>query len=128
MIDFLLEYFLPQKNLVRHILYDLKPLRRIKYNKYGEWNHLVLKVDHNQNIGSITFNGEKVYDFPLYGPEWEEMVKRSKFSGDSYFENLTPEHPFFTYAPFFGKFKTGSIGLQDHGFTVRYRNIKIREL
>ena len=109
-------------------LYDLKPLRRVKYNKYGEWNHLVLKVDHNQNIGSITFNGQKVYDFPLYGPEWDEMVNRSKFSGDSYFEDLTPEHPFFTYAPFFGKFKTGSIGLQDHGFTVRYRNIKIREL
>ena len=61
----------------------------IKINPYGEWNHLVLKVDHNQNIGSITFNGQKVYDFPLYGPEWDEMVNRSKFSGDSYFENLT---------------------------------------
>ena len=109
-------------------LYDLKPLRRVNYNKYGEWNHLVLKVDHNENIGSITFNGQKVYDFPLYGPEWDTMVSRSKFNGDSYFENLSPEHSFFTYAPFFGKFKTGSIGLQDHGHTVRYRNIKIKEL
>jgi hypothetical protein len=81
-------------------LYDLKPLRRVKYNKYGEWNHLVLKVDHNKNIGSITFNGQKVYDFPLYGPEWDTMVSRSKFNGDSYYENLTPEHSFFTYAPF----------------------------
>ena len=109
-------------------LYDLKPLRRVKYNKYGEWNHLVLRVDHDKNIGSITFNGQKVYDFPLHGPEWDKMVDRSKFNGDSYFEDLTPEHTFFTYAPFFGKFKTGSIGLQDHGFTVRYRNIKIKEL
>ena len=109
-------------------LYDLKPIRRIKYNKYGEWNHLVLRVDHSKNNGSITFNGQKVYDFHLYGPEWDTMVNRSKFNGDSYFENLTPEHSFFTYAPFFGKFKTGSIGLQDHGASVRYRNIKIKEL
>lgn len=109
-------------------LYDLKPIRRVKYNKYGEWNHLVLRVDHDKNIGSITFNGQIVYDFPLHGPEWDKMVGRSKFNGDSYFEDLTPEHTFFTYAPFFGKFKTGSIGLQDHGASVRYRNIKIKEL
>ncbi len=109
-------------------LYDLKPIGKIKYNKYGEWNHLLLKVDHEKNIGTITFNGEKVYSFPLYGEEWDKMVSRSKFSDDNYYENLRPEHSFFTYAPFFGKFKTGSIGLQDHGHTVRYRNIKIKEL
>ena len=56
------------------------------------------------------------------------MVSRSKFSDDEYYNDLTPSHPFFVHAPFFGKFKTGSIGLQDHGHTVRYRNIKIKEL
>ena len=109
-------------------LYGIKPLGKIKYNSYGEWNHLLLKVDHNNNLGSITFNGEFVYSFPLEGPEWDEMVLRSKFSNDKYYDGLVPEHPYFTYAPFFGKFKTGKIGLQDHGFSVRYRNIKIREL
>ena len=91
-------------------------------------NHLLLKVDHENNIASITFNGEEVYSFPLYGEEWNKMVSRSKFSDDEYYKDLKPSHPFFVHAPFFGKFKTGSIGLQDHGHTVRYRNIKIKEL
>jgi len=109
-------------------LYDMKPLGDIKYNPHGEWNHLLLKVDHNNNLGSVIFNGEFVYSFPLYGSEWDDMVSRSKFSDDKYYENLVPDHPYFTYAPFFGKFKTGKIGLQDHGWDVRYRNIKIRQL
>ena len=109
-------------------LYDMKPIGDVKYNSYGKWNHLLLKVDHTNNLGSVTFNGEFVYSFPLSGPEWDEMVSRSKFSPDKYYENLVPDHPYFTYAPFFGKFKTGKIGLQDHGWDVRYRNIKIREL
>ena len=87
-------------------LYDLKPIGKIKYNKYGEWNHLLLKVDHENNIASITFNGVEVYSFPLYGEEWDKMVSRSKFSDDEYYKDLKPSHPFFVHAPFFGKFKT----------------------
>ena len=109
-------------------LYDMKPIGKIKYNPHGEWNHLLLRVDHTKNEGSITFNGQFVYSFPLYGPGWDELVSRSKFSDDEYFKNLEPDHPYFTYAPFFGKFKSGKIGLQDHGWDVRFRNIKIREL
>jgi hypothetical protein len=106
----------------------MKPIGKIKYNPHGEWNHLLLRVDHTKNEGSITFNGQFVYSFPLYGPEWDELVSRSKFSDDEYYKNLKPDHPYFTYAPFFGKFKSGKIGLQDHGWDVRFRNIKIREL
>ena len=109
-------------------LYDIKPIGDIKYNPHGEWNHMLLSVNHKINEGSITFNGEFVYSFPLYGPVWDELISRSKFSKDNYYENLFPEHPYFTYAPFFGKFKTGKIGLQDHGYNVRFRNIKIKEL
>ena len=58
-------------------LYDMKPIGKIKFNPHGEWNHLLLKVDHDNNEGSITFNGEFVYSFPLYGPEWDKMVSRS---------------------------------------------------
>ena len=109
-------------------LYDMKPIGKIKYNPHGEWNHLLLRVDHTKNEGSITFNGQFVYSFPLYGPGWDELVSRSKFSDDEYYKDLKPDHPYFTYAPFFGKFKSGKIGLQDHGWDVRFRNIKIREL
>lgn len=109
-------------------LFDIKPIDEIKYNPYEEWNHLLLKVDHSENEASITFNGEFVYSFPLYGPEWDTMISRSKFSEDEYYKDLYPYHPFYTYAPFFGKFKTGKIGLQDHGYSVRFRNIKIRKL
>ena len=109
-------------------LYDMKPIGKIKYNPHGEWNHLLLRVDHTKNEGSITFNGQFVYSFPLSGPEWDKLVSRSKFSDDEYYKNLEPDHPYFTYAPFFGKFKSGKIGLQDHGWDVRFRNIKIREL
>ena len=108
-------------------LYGLKPIGKVKYNSYGNWNHLILKIDHDNNTGSIRFNGEFVYSFPLSGPEWDKLVSRSKFSDDEYFKDLKPSHPFFTYAPYFGKFKTGKIALQDHGYSVRYRNIKIRE-
>ena len=109
-------------------LYDMKPIGKIKYNPHGEWNHLLLRVDHTKNEGSITFNGQFVYSFPLSGPEWDKLVSRSKFSDDEYYKDLDPDHPYFTYAPFFGKYKSGKIGLQDHGWDVRFRNIKIREL
>ena len=66
--------------------------------------------------------------FPLSGPEWDKLVARSKFSSDEFFKGLDPEHPYYTYAPYFGQFKTGKIVLQDHGYNVRFRNIKIREL
>ena len=97
-----------------------KAVDQIEYNSYGNWNHLLLKIDHDNNLGSITFNGNFVYSFALSGPEWDKMVSKSKFNN--------PSHPSYVIAPLFGKFKTGKIALQDHGFAVRYRNIKIREL
>ncbi len=56
----------------------------------------------------------------MHGPEWEALIAASKF-GDTSLPN-------YTYAPKFGQFKTGKIGLQDHGDKVAFRNIKIKEL
>ena len=109
-------------------LYDLKPIGEIKYNPHGEWNHLILRIDNKKNEGSITLNGQFVYSFPLSGEDWKKLISRSKFSSDIYFYGLKPDHTFYTFAPYFGKFRSGKIGLQDHGWSVRFRNIKIREL
>jgi hypothetical protein len=109
-------------------LYGLKPIGEIRYNPHGEWNHLVLRVDNKKNEGSITLNGQYVYSFPLYGKEWDKLISRSKFNSDNYFNGLSPDHIFSLYAPYFGKFQSGKIGLQDHGWNVRFRNIKIKEL
>ena len=32
-------------------------------------------LNHKKNTGSITFNGEFVYSFPLTGPEWDKLVE-----------------------------------------------------
>ena len=57
-------------------------------------------------------NGTKIVEFPVEGPEWDKLIANSKFAD---WED-------------FAAFKTGKIGLQDHGNVVAFRNIKIKEL
>jgi hypothetical protein len=53
-----------------------------------------------------------VVAYDLYTPEWEGLVAKSKFAAEE----------FYARAP------SGSIGLQDHGTPVAYKNMKIRPL
>ena len=94
-------------------------------NKYGEWNHLVLKIDNQNNKGTVTLNGQIAFSFPLYGPEWDRLVSNSKFRYKDYYTRKAGTNEEFLA---FGAFKSGKIGLQDHGSDVRFRNIKIRKL
>ncbi|MEC3964121.1 DUF1080 domain-containing protein [Flagellimonas halotolerans] len=93
-------------------LYDIIPPSENVVKPAGEWNSVELMINHKTNQGHVVLNGTKIVEFPVQGPEWDELVANSKFAD---WED-------------FAAFKTGKIGLQDHGDVVAYRNIKIKEL
>ncbi|MGE4569133.1 MAG: DUF1080 domain-containing protein [Bacteroidales bacterium] len=93
-------------------LYDMIAADPKTVNPAGSWNTIVIKVDN----GKVTHtqNGVQVLSYTLWTPEWDALVANSKFKS----------FPGFTE----GIAKEGFIGLQDHGYPVWFRNIKIREL
>lgn len=93
-------------------LYDMIAADPASVNPAGEWNNIVVSVEN----GKVTHtqNGAKVVEYELWTPEWDTLVVNSKFR----------DFPGFTE----GISKEGYIGLQDHGYPVWFRNIKIREL
>jgi hypothetical protein len=93
-------------------LYDMIPADPKTVKPTGEWNTIVIRVE-NGNV-THTQNGTKVVSYTLWTPEWDALVANSKFK----------DFPGFTE----GISKEGYIGLQDHGYDVWFRNIKIREL
>lgn len=92
-------------------LYDLipaaadKPIRLV-----GEWNtaRIVVRGTH----GEHWLNGVKVVQYDRASPAFRQAVAESKFHVD----------------PGFGEASGGYLILQDHGFPVSFRNVKIREL
>ncbi|MBL7967093.1 MAG: DUF1080 domain-containing protein [Prolixibacteraceae bacterium] len=93
-------------------LYDMLPADPKTVKPAGEWNTIVIKVKDGQV--THTQNGVQVVKYSLWTPEWDALVAKSKFKS----------FPGFTE----GIAKEGYIGLQDHGYEVWFRNIKIREL
>lgn len=93
-------------------LYDLIPAKPQNTKPAGEWNSAEIIVYQGTVVHKQ--NGETILEYHLWTPEWNELVKNSKFP---------------TYNPDWAKVaKEGLIGLQDHGNDVWYRNIKIRKL
>lgn len=93
-------------------LYDMVQPTQDVCKPAESWNHVVITINHNTNNGGVVLNGVEIVTFPVNGEGWDTLVANSKFK---------------TWEAF-GKYKTGKIGLQDHGDVVSYRNIKIREL
>lgn len=93
-------------------LYDMIPADPKTVNPAGSWNTVVIKVKNGKV--THTMNGTEVLSYTLWTPEWDKMVQNSKFKN----------FPGFTE----GIAREGYIGLQDHGYPIWFRNIKIREL
>lgn len=92
-------------------LYDMIGSASISKPKpVGEWNKakIILDKGHLQ----LFLNKVKTTDVQLWTPEWDKLVAGSKFKSWSDF----------------AKFKSGHIALQDHGYEVEYRNIRVKEL
>ena len=93
-------------------LYDMIAANPSTINPAGEWNTCVIKLKNGK--ATISMNGTKVIEYTHWTPEWDTLVQNSKFKN----------FPGFTE----GIAKEGYIGLQDHGYPVWFRNVKIREL
>jgi hypothetical protein len=93
-------------------LYDLIPPDPQNARGPMQWNSF--EIMSYQGTIVYYMNGENVMEFHLWTPEWNEMIKNSKY----------PEfNPDFANVA-----REGYIGLQDHGNAVWFKNIKLKEL
>lgn len=76
----------------------------------GEWNHSGIRVKDGNVVHLL--NGKKVLEYQLWDDDWKARVAASKWKD----------------YPNYGLAVKGHIGLQDHGDTVSFRNIKIKDL
>ena len=83
-----------------------------KLNPVGEWN--TARIIYDNGKVQQWLNGEKVVEFDENSADFQERFNKSKWASGDY--------------PYWNTYKEGSIGLQDHGAKVWYRNIRIKRL
>lgn len=91
-------------------LYDLIPAEGKSVNPPGEWNQARIVAKANGDV-EHWLNGVRVVSYNRFSQAFRALIQKSKYA---HYEN-------------FGQIPKGHILLQDHGNTVSYRNIKIRE-
>ena len=78
----------------------------------GQWNRVKIRVLNAQV--EYWMNGHKVLEFTVGSEAWYADREKTLHNTDR--------------KPFWGEFRRGHIALQDEGFPVAYRNIRIRRL
>lgn len=81
-----------------------------KVKPAGEWN--TSKILFTEEKAAHWLNGIQLFEFVPYAEDWQK--RRASGKWDDY--------------PDYAKYKSGYIGIQDHGSFIWYRNIKIRKL
>ena len=103
----------PDAKIVKHRagdLYDLITSTPETVKGPGQWNQVEV-VSKNGQLDYFQ-NGTKVLSTPMWDDNWKKLIAGSKFKA----------------MKGFGTFKKGKIALQDHGFGVWFRNIKVKSL
>lgn len=100
---------LPHKMLAS--LYDMyAPSETKKINPFNEWNNV--RLIYNNGHVEHWLNGEKVLEYEEGSEDYMARKAESKWKD----------------RPDWGSFKSGHIGLQDHGDAVWFKNITIRRI
>lgn len=90
--------------------YDMHPAENVSDLAVGVWHTAMIKVDGNHVEHWLNGEISVAYDFGT--KDWKQRYRKSKFK--SYKD--------------YASANIGHIGLQDHGHTVKFRNIKILRL
>jgi hypothetical protein len=90
--------------------YDMHPPRLDATKPAGEWNTTRILV--NGSHVEHWLNGSLIVSYELWSDEWNRLLAQSKFK----------DHPRYARA------RRGSIGIQDHGDWIAFREIRLREL
>ena len=81
-----------------------------KLNPSGEWNST--KIIFTEKKVEYWLNKQKILSFIPWSEDWFKRKNSGKWKDSK----------------FYGKFKKGYIGLQDHNSSISFRNMKIRKL
>jgi len=104
-------------------VYDMIPPVPQPCNPYDTWNKTRIIVYNKRVIHYL--NDVQIIEYQLGTSVWKALVDKSKFSPFSNDEEREPEaYELMLHA---GE-EPGYIGLQDHGYGLAFRNIRIKEL
>lgn len=93
-------------------VYELYPAKGNFANPHGVWN--TAKIEFQNGKVRYSINGQLVNEFEMWSPDW--YAQREQTIHNS------------TRKPRYGEFKSGYFALQDEGFPVAFRKIRVKPL